>query len=261
MRMTGPGFTAVTVLIYVFILLPILIVVLTSVSPLPYLSFPPAGFSLRWYKEFVSSTEFLRATVVSLEVAALSTLLVLVLGTSAAFALSRDGVKGRDVILQFLTSPLILPSVVMGLGLLQFYALLNADPALWTLVMGHAVITLPYVVRSVYASLLTYDRRLDEAAATLGARPWRVFWKVTLPEVKSGLIGGGVFAFVISFGNINVSAFLIGPATTTLPVRVYNYIEFSNDPTVAAVSTLVILATFGAVWLLERTVGLGGLLR
>ena len=163
--------------------------------------------------------------------------------------------------LQFLTSPLILPGIVVALALLQLYAQLGVTPSEASLVAGHVVVALPYAVRTMHAAFATYDTTLDDAAATLGARPLRTFFRVTLPVIKPSLVAGGVFTFAISFSNIMVSVFLIGPGTTTLPVRMYNYIEFSNDPTIAAISTVVVLATFLAVWILHRTVGLGGFFR
>ena len=123
------------------------------------------------------------------------------------------------------------------------------------------MVALPYTVRTMYAAFAAYDTSLDDAAATLGARPLRTFFRVTLPLVMPSVVAGGIFAFAISFSNIMISAFLSGPSTTTLPVRMYNYIEFANDPTIAAISTVVVLATFLTVWGLHKTVGLGGFFR
>jgi putative spermidine/putrescine transport system permease protein len=253
-----PTLRVATVLIYLFVLLPILVVIVSAFNDSPALKFPPSGFSLRWFGAFFQSADFGRAARVSLEVAAATAVVTLVLGTAAALALCRHDVPGRLLILQYLTSPLILPSVVVGLALLQVYARIDVTPSRVSLIAGHAAVTLPYAVRAMFAAFSSYDRSLDDAAATLGARPLRAFFRVTLPLVKPGIVAGGVFAFAISFGNIKVSAFLIGPATTTLPVRMYNYMEFSNDPTIAAVSTVVVAATFVVVWLLHKTVGLGG---
>jgi putative spermidine/putrescine transport system permease protein len=258
MNAASPWFRAATVAIYLFLLLPIVVVAVASLNDAPSLRFPPAHVSLRWFGAFFASADFGRATEISLEVALASAAIALGLGTAAAYALGRHPVPGRLLVLQYLTSPLILPSIVVGLSLLQLYSTLDVAPARWTLVVGHTVVALPYTVRAMFAAFASYDVTLDEAAATLGARPLRTFFKVTLPTVKPSAIAGGVFAFAISFSNIMLSVFLIGPGTTTLPVRMYNYIEFSNDPTIAAISTTVVLATFVGVWILHRTVGLGG---
>jgi len=257
----SPLFRAVTALIYLFLLTPILVVAVASLNDAASLAFPPARLSLRWYGAFLASSDFGRATWVSLEVALATAGIALALGTAAAYALSRHAIPGRFLILQYLTSPLILPALVVALALLQVYSRLGVTPSLASLVAGHAVVALPYTVRAMYAAFAAHDTALDDAAATLGARPARIFFKITLPLVKPSAIAGGVFAFAISFSNIMISAFLVGPGTTTLPVRMYNYIEFSNDPTIAAIATVVVLATFLAVWVLHKTVGLGGFFR
>jgi putative spermidine/putrescine transport system permease protein len=254
-------FRAVTVVVYAFLLLPIAVVLVASFNDAATLAFPPKRVSLRWFGAFLTSREFLEATRVSLEVAVTTAVAALALGTPAAWLLARRATRSAFVTLQYLTAPLILPGIVVGLALLQFAAKLGASGSLGALTIGHTVVALPYAVRAMHAAFAQYDVTLDEAAATLGARPLRTFLRVTLPLVKPSLIAGGVFAFAISFSNIMVSAFLVGPGTTTLPVRMYNYMEFSNDPTIAAVATLVVLAMFGMVWVLHKTVGLGGFFR
>ena len=254
-------FRAVTIAIYVFLLLPIAVVIVASLNDAATLAFPPKRVSLRWFGAFLTSRPFIDATVVSLELAVTTAIVAVALGTAAAWVLPRSVSPLHAVVLHYLTSPLILPGIVVGLALLQFAAKLGASGSLGTLVIGHTVVALPYTVRTMYAAFTQYDVTLDEAAATLGARPARTFFRVTLPLVKPSLIAGGVFAFAISFSNIMISAFLVGPATTTLPVRMYNYMEFSNDPTIAAIATLVVVAMFGAVWALHKTVGLGGFFR
>jgi len=254
-------FRAVTVAIYAFLLLPIAVVVVASLNDGATLAFPPKRVSLRWFGAFLTSRQFIDATWVSLEVAVVTAIVALVLGTAAAWALARRAMPFGFIALQYLTSPLILPGIVVGLALLQFAARLGASGSFGALVIGHTVVALPYAVRAMHAAFTQYDATLDEAAATLGARPLRTFFRVTLPLVKPSLIAGGVFAFAISFSNIMISAFLVGPGTTTLPVRMYNYMEFSNDPTIAAIATLVVIAMFGGVWALHKTVGLGGFFR
>jgi putative spermidine/putrescine transport system permease protein len=257
----GLLFRAATAAIYLFLLLPILVVAVASLNDAPSLAFPPSRLSLRWFHAFLTSADFGRATWISLEVAAATALVSVGLGTAAAHAIGRHRVPGRSVILQFLTSPLILPGIVIALALLQLYAQLGVTPSAASLVAGHVVVALPYAVRTMHAAFAAYDTTLDDAAATLGARPLRTFFRVTLPVIKPSVVAAAVFTFAISFSNIMVSVFLIGPGTTTLPVRMYNYIEFSNDPTIAAISTVVVLATFLVVWVLHRTIGLGGFFR
>ena len=204
MNPDSPLFKAATAAIYLFLLLPILVVAVVSLNDAPSLAFPPTRISLRWFGAFLTSADFGRATRISLEVAAATALIALALGTAAAYALGRYPVPGRSLVLQFLTSPLILPGIVVALALLQLYAQLGVTPSEASLVAGHVVVALPYAVRTMHAAFATYDTTLDDAAATLGARPLRTFFRVTLPVIKPSLVAGGVFTFAISSSNIMV---------------------------------------------------------
>jgi putative spermidine/putrescine transport system permease protein len=261
MNASSPWFRAFTALVYGFLLAPIVIVVVASLNDAASLAFPPSHLSLRWFHALFTSADFGEAAAISVAVAVATAVASLALGTTASYALSRHAIPGRLLVLQYLTSPLILPAIFVGLALLRLYSRLGVPASLASLVVGHTVVALPYSVRAMYAAFAAYDRTLDEAAATLGARPLRTFFKVTLPVVRPSVIAATTFAFAISFSNIMVSVFLIGPSTTTLPVRMYNYIEFSNDPTIAAIAAAIVFATFGAVWVLDRSVGLGGVFR
>jgi putative spermidine/putrescine transport system permease protein len=246
---------AVNALIYLYLLAPILIVIPVSFSAAAFVVFPPRGFSLRWYANFLESRELTEALELSLRLAVAVTVTATIAGTLAALALVRYRLPGRELIRTGLMAPIVLPGVVLGIALLIF---LNRTPLALSfggLFAAHLVVTLPYVVRAVSATLEGLDRRIEEAAASLGAPPITLFRTVTLPLIKPGVMAGAIFAFITSFDELVVSLFLTGPRLSTLPVQIYNYIEFASDPTIAAISVVLIVFTTGVVLLVERVVG------
>ena len=246
---------ATNALIYLYLLAPILIVVPVSFSAAAFVVFPPRGLSLRWYANFLTSRELTEALWLSVRLGVAVTLAATVAGTLAALALTRYRLPGREAIRTFLMAPIVLPGIVLGIALLIF---LNRTPLAQSfggLFAAHLVVALPYVVRTVAATLEGFDRIVEEAAASLGAPPLAAFWTVTLPLIKPGVIAGATFAFITSFDELVVSLFLTGPRLSTLPVQIYNYIEFASDPTIAAISVLLIVFTTAVVLLVERVVG------
>jgi putative spermidine/putrescine transport system permease protein len=242
-------------LVYLYLLAPILIVIPVSFSEASYLVFPPRGFSWRWYANFFSLRELTDSLALSARLAASVTATSTVIGTMAAFALVRYRFRGRDLLRTIFLSPMVLPGVVLGIGFLIFFSRTRLIHSFWSLFFAHLVVTLPYVIRTVSATLQGFPRVLEEAAASLGAPPWKGFWTVTLPVIKPGIMAGAIFAFIISFDELVISIFLTGPRLSTLPVQIYNYIEFTSDPTIAAISVILILLTTAAVTLLERFIG------
>jgi putative spermidine/putrescine transport system permease protein len=247
--------TAANAMIYLYLLAPILIVVPVSFSAAAFVVFPPRGLSLRWYANFLQSRELTEALWLSVRLGVTVMGAATVVGTMAALALVRYRVPGRELIRTFLMAPIVLPGVVLGIALLIFLARTPLAQTFGALFAAHLVVALPYVVRTVSASLEGLDRRVEEAAASLGAPPLLVFWTVTLPLVKPGVIAGAIFAFITSFDELVVSLFLTGPRLSTLPVQIYNYIEFASDPTIAAISVLLIALTTLAVLVVERAIG------
>ena len=249
------AFAATSGLIYLYLLAPILVVIPVSFSAAAFTAFPPRGFSLRWYQNFFATPELTEALWLSLRLAVAVTAVSTVVGTLASLALVRAPLPGRDALRTLLTAPIVLPGVVLGIALLIFFSRLRLAQSFGGLLLAHVLVTLPYVVRTVSATLQGFDRALEEAAANLGASPLVSFWTVTLPLVKPGVIAGAAFAFITSFDELVVSMFLTGPRLSTLPVQIYNYIEFSSDPTIAAISVVLILFTTAVVLLIERIVG------
>ena len=241
--------------IYAFLLAPILVVIVVSFGDAAYLRFPPQRLSLRWYTDLGEHPDFVRSFWLSLGLAATTTAVAGVVGTLGAFALVRHRFPGRDLLGALVMAPAALPGLVTGIALLQFFSLFRTEPSFWRLVIGHVVVTLPYVVRSVAAVLAGLDRSLEEAAKGLGAGPFTVARLVTLPLIKPGVIAGAVFTFILSFDNVVVSIFLTTPRLVPLPIQIYNYVESSAKPIIASISTLQIAVIVAMLVVAERVVG------
>lgn len=238
-----------------FLQLPVIIVMLASVTTTSYLTVPPVGFTLDWYWRVLGDESYGDAILFSLTLAFTATFLSLVFGTAAAYALVRRKVPGSDAITAALMAPLVFPAVVVAVALLQYYTLTGVRGSFAAVAIAHVLITLPYVVRSVLASLAGSDPALEEAARTLGAGGWTAFRMVTLPLIKPGLVAGGIFSFIVSFDNVPVSIFLVSVRQTTLPVKIFTAVEHGIDPGIAAVSTMLIIVTGLCLIVAERWVG------
>jgi putative spermidine/putrescine transport system permease protein len=244
-----------------FLLAPIAIVSVFAVNPTPYISFPPVGFTLVWFAKFFANPDFINALWLSLKVAAAVLVLSMLIGATAALALARGNLRGARLVTALFMSPLMLPAILTGLALFQIYLLAGIGRPLWGLVMGHTVVAVPYVIRTTLAVLHNFDRRLEEAAAALGANPMRVFVEVTLPLIRPGVIAGGIFAFIVSFDQFPVSLFLVVPKGETLPVVLFNYMKFDLDGAIAAASMVSIALALTVVMLLEWVIGLRAYLK
>jgi putative spermidine/putrescine transport system permease protein len=234
---------AAIVLILGFLAGPILVVVVASFSSASYLTFPPPAFGLRWYREYLGSAGWLDATALSLAVAAAVVVLSAVLGTLAALGLAKLPPAARALATALFLSPLIVPVIVVAIGIYYAFSHYGLIGSPLGLVLAHTCLAVPFVVTSVGASLAGLDRRLEQAAASLGATPWGTFRQVTLPLIRPGVLVGALFAFITSFDELVVALFLTGPNTVTLPRRMWDDLRFAIDPTIAAVSTLTIVLT------------------
>ena len=243
---------AAVVALLAFMTLPTVVVIAVSFNPTAILSFPPSGISLRWYENVLTYPQFQRAAVNSLIVTAAAVALALPIGTLAALALERGRLRGRSVWAAVLLSPLVVPGVAAGLGFLILAAALGLLRSPAVLIAAHVTLVLPFVVRSVWVSVRNLDPALERAAASLGATPWRVFWRVTLPLLRPGLFAGLLFAVIVSVNEFVVSLFIANRVTETLPVAMFTYVVNYTDPSIAALSSLFIGATVLAVWLADR---------
>lgn len=228
-------------LVMVYLAAPIVIVVLVSFNDAAHLSFPPEVLSLRWYRRYLEDPQWLEATGLSLEVALLTAGVATVLGTLAAYSLSRYRVPGRGVLLALLLSPLVVPAIVLAVAMYGQQTRWGLIGTTGGLVMAHSVVALSYVVIIASAAFATLDRRLEQAAASLGATPARRFWRVVLPLVKPGILSAAIFAFIHSFDEVVITLFVAGVQRRTLPLKMWEFIHHELDPTIAAVSSLLIL--------------------
>jgi putative spermidine/putrescine transport system permease protein len=254
-RLRRAGLGIWVVLVYAFLLAPVIVVVLASLSTTSYLTVPPEGITLRWFLEVLEDPSYVDAIIFSLLLALIAAAGSLLLGTAAAYALLRRAVPGGEAISALLMAPLIFPGVVVGVALLQFYSLIGLSATFTGLAFAHMVITIPYVVRAILASLAGTDPNLEDAACVLGANRLVAFVKVTLPLIRPGVVAGGLFSFIVSFDNVPVSIFLLGVRQTTLPVKIFTAIEYGVDPTIAAVSTMLIIVTGLFLIVAERWIG------
>ena len=250
-RLSGGGgffIYAMTAATLIFVVAPLVVVVALSFSEANLATFPPTGFTLSWYESVVGDEEFRHAFLVSVSLA--------LAATAAAYALNRWPVPGARVVEAALLSPFILPVLITGLGLLQFLAAIDLRDAPVKLFIGHILVTLPYLVRTVTASLKQVDRSLEEAALTLGAPPWRVFLRITVPQIVPGIAAGCLFAFMVSFDDVPLSFWLSDAETMPLPIFLHDAMAKVFDPSIAAMSSLMILTGILAVIGLEKLVGL-----
>jgi putative spermidine/putrescine transport system permease protein len=247
-------FYCVVAVIVLFEMLPIIVLVVASFGQEGYLAFPPKNYSLRWYNAFFHSTAFLEAFKTSLELSALTTIVSLLLGSVTAYSIDRSPL--RNGLTAFFEAPLMMPALVIGLGLLQWFRILDVEIGFLTLFIGQLVITLPYVVRGCLAALYRFNLSLEEAAQTLGCPKIKTFFYITIPILKPSLIASGCFAFISSFGFLSIAIFLSSARTTTLPVRLYTYATYTPDPIIAAISTCSLVLTLIFVIIIERVTDL-----
>lgn len=244
------------VIIVLFIILPLPLVILSSFSETSIITFPPTGFSFQWYTGLAERTEYVKSFFLSLRIALISVVISLSVGTLASLALARYEFKGKEFVRSVFLSPLSLPAVIVGIALLRFLAYIQWVATFQGLMVAHLLLTTAYVVRTVSASLIGFDLSIEEAARDLGASAFYTLRKITLPIIKPGLIVAGIFAFIVSFDETTVSIFITGGRTITLPVRIFSQLEYGLDPTVTAVSSLLILMSVTALLLIGKIFGL-----
>jgi putative spermidine/putrescine transport system permease protein len=239
-----------------YLALPLLVVIAISFTTTEYLKFPPQGLTLRWYWQVISDPTFVEAFAVSGQLAAAATATALVLGVPAALVFARKQFPGSRALSALFLSPLVLPTIVLGVAILQYASALGFARGFWALFVGHVVLVTPYVIRTSLASLSGMELAFEEAAQDLGATPMQTFFLVTLPQIKPGVIAGALFAFINSWINVEVSIFNSTAQLETIPVKLFNYIQFNIDPTLAAVSAATIYIAIVVVVAIDLAVGI-----
>jgi putative spermidine/putrescine transport system permease protein len=256
MSRNGPVALIFHALFIAFILAPIVIVCAVAFTPEGYLSLPTNGFSLRWFRAIADYPEFVRAFRDSLWLAALSSTIAVLFAVPAALAVARYRFTGREAVLAFFMSPLMIPHVVLGIAFLRFFTTIGIGGTFVGLVLSHIVIVMPFALRLVLAASTGMDRAIEHAAISLGASPFTLFRRVTLPLILPGVVSGWVLAFITSFDEVTMTVFIASPSTTTLPVRMFLYIQDNIDPLVTSVSAALIFLTAIVMVVLDRLYGL-----
>ena len=233
----------VAVLVMVWLVIPTLLVIPMSFSASQYLEFPPREWSLRWYKSYFNSTAWMQATVTSLKAGVLTALLATPLATMAAYGLHVSRLRHANLLLMLLLTPMVVPVILIGIGVFYAYVKLKLVNSMLGLVLAHSMLAVPVVMLVVASALKSFDLDQELVARSLGASRIKAFWMVTLPQIKFSVVTGAVLAFLTSFDEIIVSLFVSGGDNSPLTRNMFNALRDQVDPTIAAISTLIVLAT------------------
>ena len=250
------GLGIIVVAVVIFLVTPILVVIPSAFSNDVAVTFPPIGFSTKWFASALHAPGFVHALGVSVVVGLAATAISVLIGSLAAYALVRYRFPGRNMIELLLLTPLIVPAIVLAIALTMIFGAVGLLGNIVGLLIAHVILTLPYAVRVLAGSFAQIDVSLEEACLALGARPAQAWRLVILPLAAPGLLAACVFCFIMSFDEFSVSFFVAGPGTNTLPIELFNYTEINIDPTVSAVSTVLIILSVLAFVVIDRTVGL-----
>lgn len=248
----------VCLVVAIYLLAPLVVVLVISFSSASFLRFPPPGYSWRWYVNLLNDPAWIDAVGISLRVMVPTAFASTLLGTAAALALVRGRILGAGVIGALMMTPMVVPSIITAAGLYIVYRGVGLNGTLTGIVIGHVVVTLPYVVATVASALRSLDPRLEAAAATLGANPVRAFVRVTLPLLAPAVLSALLFAMVLSFDELIISLFVGSARLRTVPVQMWSNIRGDFDPTIAAIASvcfLVALLALGLDALLRRRSG------
>lgn len=235
------GLLGVVGLVFAFLLLPVLIVVLTSFTTQTFPAIPQEGVSLKWYKELLGSQKLIDALTVSLIVATCSSILSAIVGTIAAFGFVRGEFPYKEHVSTVMLLPMIISPVITGIALVRYFGTISLPSGYPALILGHSVLSLPYVFLLVRSELVTFDQDLERASRVLGANPVTTFRHVTGPIISPAILAGTFIAFVVSFGEFTATQFLISPETSTVPVVIYTMLRTGLTPTINALSVVLIV--------------------
>ena len=238
-----------------FLIGPFLIIILAGASDTEFLAFPPQGLTLRWYAKVFTVESFRASFVLSMGLAIFGTLLALLLGVPAAYALNRYDLPGAETVRTIVAAPIIVPGIIVGLALLRYVVVPLDVTVTVALFMAHTALVLPYAVRVVSSSMQNLRSDMEEAAVLLSCSRFQAFTKVVLPNIRGGVLAAFILGFVTSFNQVPVSLFLSGPGVRTLPIDMLAYMEITFDPSVAALSALLAFMSLAIVFVAERLLG------
>jgi putative spermidine/putrescine transport system permease protein len=252
----GAGVPAAVTIASLFLVLPVIVIVYYAFNPTGLITFPPRALTWRWFVNFFTTPAFRAALINSLLIAAIVTPLTLAIAVPTAIALVRRTFRGRVALNGLILSPIVIPGVVSGVAFLNFFTWIGLAGGFWRIVVAMACFTLPYAVRALVSVLHGLDTALEEAARNLGGTAWRTFLSVTLPQLRPGLLAGAIFVFVECIDNFSIAVFLTDLRTSTLPVEAYGYIRDFDDPTIAALATVLIVQSLVLVFVMQRFIGM-----
>ncbi|SNT26220.1 ABC transporter permease [Tropicimonas sediminicola] len=251
-----PLLIAATVVTFLFLLGPLVVIIGAALSDTSFLTFPPQGLTLRWFSNIFEISAFTRTMGTSFMLAVGGTTLSMLIGIPAAYAMARYRVELPAFLGNVFVLPILIPEIVLGFSLMKSLAAGIGLPIMAALLIGHALLVLPYTVRVVGASLNSFDFSIEEAAVSLGCPRLKAFFIVVLPNIRAGIIAGFILAFITSLNDVSISIFLTGPGVSTLPIQLLAHMEQFFDPTIASVSVLLMGVTVAVMAVVERTLGL-----
>lgn len=247
--------TIAVVVIIIFMLAPLVIVMATSVNP-TRIVFPPEGITFKWFTAILYHREFVNAAKVSVFVAMSAAIGSTSMGCMVCIACRYFKVPGKHLIYSIFSAPILIPAVIIGLSLYQIVLMLIGAKSLMTLIIGHIVITMPFPIRIINSMMEVVEPEMEEAAMSVGADRWTTFLKVTLPIIRPGVVCGALYSAIISWNNFPVSMFLCSLGYITLPIRIYNYLEYQYEPLIAAMGAMIVVISGIIVWTIDKYMGL-----
>lgn len=255
-RALGVAYRVLVGAVLLALVAPLIVTVFSSISETLFFSFPPRGFSTVAYERFLANQALREALGVSVKVGLATTVIAMLLAAPAAYAVDRFRFPGRRLIETVLMAPVMLPVLMLAVALLIFISQLQIPRSFAVLVAGHVLVATPFALRVLLTALAGFDRTLEEASASLGARPLETLRRVTMPLLQPGILSAAVLAFAMSFGQITISLFLAGEGSTTLPVEVFLIADFGYDVAITAVSVIVMAVALLVLVVIEKTTGL-----
>ncbi len=251
-------FRLLCAMIFIFLIIPILIIIPLSFNVEPYftftpgmLAFDPEAYSLRWYQDFINNTQWIHSVKNSFIIAISATILATILGTLAALGLSKPHMPYRSLVMGLLISPMIVPLIISAAGMYFFYSSIGLDQTYLGIILAHTALGTPFVVITVTATMVGFDQSLTRASANLGANPTTTFFKVIMPLILPGVISGALFAFITSFDEVVVVLFLAGFEQRTIPRQMWSGIREQISPTILAVATVLVFISIALLSVLE----------
>ena len=252
-------FKIVSILVILFLVIPLFLMVISAFNTSSSVSFKLQGVTLKWFVKALSSKTFIKAFMLSFKISMFATLLALILGIPVSYALWKSTSKYKVYIQNFFLSSTFIPTMVVSYALFQWILLKLKLPVFYVLLLSHLIVCFPYIIRVVNASLIQFDPYIEEVSWTLGMGKIETFLKIIIPNIGGGIISSFILAFINSFNNYPISMFLTGPGVSTLPLAILEFVEYNYDPTVSAISVLLMFITLILMIIVEKTLGLNRL--